>query len=349
MSTLRRIALGLGGLVAAAGAAGFVAERDHTRRRSRLQGSIDRLGSLRGEARTVRASDGVGLHVEVDEPGEQPNGDAGELTIVFVHGYALNHDCWHHQRAWARKAGIRAVLYDQRSHGRSERSEIDNATIEQLGRDLARVIDEACPGPVVLVGHSMGGMTLLALAEERPELFGEKVVGVALVSTTAGGLNPGRVLAPFLPADLSGTLAPRAMAALSRVPAAVDLARRRGTEVGTRVISMFAFGERPDPATAIFVDEMIAQTSFEVLAEFFDNFGRLDKFTVLDSLAHVPTVIVCGTRDKLTSIGHSRKMASLLPTADLIECEGAGHMVILEQPDEVNAALATLVERASAR
>lgn len=343
MSTLRRIGLAAGGVLAALGAAGVVAETAHTRRRNRLRGDIDRLGSLRGEVRTVVADDGVALHVEVDEPAQSA---PGAPTLVLAHGYALNLDCWHHQRAWAREAGIRTVLYDQRSHGRSARSDADNATIEQLGRDLARVIAETCPGPAVLAGHSMGGMTILALAEERPELFGDTVVGVALVATTAGGLNPGRVLAPFLPRDVSRQLAPRAVAALSRVPAAVDIARQRGTELGTRVVSRFAFGDAVDPAAAIFVDEMLAQTPFEVLAEFFDNFGRLDKFTVLESLAHVPTVIVAGTLDRLTSVGHSRKMAARLPTAELVECAGAGHMVILERPDEVNAALDRLLARA---
>ena len=38
----------------------------------------------------------------------------------------------------------------------------------------------------MLVGHSMGGMTIMALAEQRPELFAERVAGVALISTSAG-------------------------------------------------------------------------------------------------------------------------------------------------------------------
>ena len=63
------------------------------------------------------------------------DGDARELTVVFVHGYALNLDCWHFQRA-AFRGPVRTVFYDQRSHGRSGRSQQANATIDQLGRDL---------------------------------------------------------------------------------------------------------------------------------------------------------------------------------------------------------------------
>ena len=81
-----------------------------------------------------------------------------------------------------------------------------HATIEQLGHDLKTVLDTVVPhGPIVLVGHSMGGMTIMALAEEHPELFGDRIVGVGLISTTAGGLEPHRIAAcPMLPSTLGG-------------------------------------------------------------------------------------------------------------------------------------------------
>ena len=93
---------------------------------------------------------------------------------------------------------------------------------------------------------------------------------------------------------------------------------------------------------------MLAGTTFDVLAEFFPNFTQLDKFEHLAPFDGVPTTIVCGTKDKLTSIGHSRKMAEQLPNATLVECEGAGHMVIFEAREQVNEALEALVESAEA-
>ena len=95
--------------------------------------------------------------------------------MVFVHGFCLNLDCWHFQRA-AYRGLVRTVYYDQRSHGRSGRSDREHADIDQLGRDLKQVIDQVAPdGPVVLVGHSMGGMSIVALAEQFPELIGDRV------------------------------------------------------------------------------------------------------------------------------------------------------------------------------
>src|SRR5215207_1338989 len=175
MSTARRVlgvAAGAVG-VAAAGTVLRVAQRRRTIAR-RGVGDATPFGSLRSQPLTVVADDGVPLHVEVDELDAAVTGGKGlrarrrhaELTVVFVHGYALTEDSWHFQRA-AYRGLVRTVFYDQRSHGRSGRSSEEHATIEQLGQDLLRVLDEAVPeGPVVLVGHSMGGMTVVALAEE---------------------------------------------------------------------------------------------------------------------------------------------------------------------------------------
>lgn len=338
------VAAAAAGTLAAGGVAALLAQRRVVRKRRSSSTSRDEFGSLRSEPVTVTTTDGIELHAEVDEP-DQPT---DRPTIVFVHGYALNLDCWHFQRQHFR-GRQRLVFYDQRSHGRSERSPAGNATIEQLGHDLRSVVDQIVPeGPVVLVGHSMGGMTVMALADEYPELFGDRVVGVGLVSTTAGGLKTHRVLSPYLPDRVMREVTPRAMALLARAPGLVDGARRTGSDIGFWVTELFAFGSEVPTPYIEFVDEMLRQTPFDVIAEFFPNFADLDKFAVLQAFEQVPTVIVCGTEDVLTSIGHSRKMASRLGGAHLVEVVGAGHMVILESGDQVNRALERMVDSASA-
>ena len=141
-------------------------------------------------------------------------------------------------------------------------------------------------------------------------------------------------------------VAPRLMAGLARAPELIDSARRRGSNIGFLVTDRFAFGDEVPSSYVEFVDEMLAGTSFDVLAEFFPNFDTLDKFAVLSAFAEVPTTILCGTKDLLTSVGHSRKMASRIPGARLVECDGAGHMVILERKDRVNAVLDELFAKA---
>ncbi|WP_301799272.1 alpha/beta fold hydrolase [Nocardioides sp. ChNu-153] len=336
-----------GAALAGAAAAGVAHRRKVIGRRG--AGDEVELGSLRSPAVTVVADDGVALHVEVDEPEAAPAGVTGGVlpTVVFVHGYALDLDCWHFQRA-AYRGQLRTVFYDQRSHGRSGRSSRENATIEQLGRDLRTVLDHVVPeGPVVLVGHSMGGMTVIALAEEHPEMFGDRVVGVGLVSTTAGGLDPSRVLVPVLPRTIGGQLAVRAVAALARGHRVVDGFRRAGRAVALVATERYAFGSEVPESYVRFVDRMLSRTSFEVLAEFFPAFGTLDKFAVVEALESVPTTIVCGTADKLTSIGHSRKLHAHIAGSRLLELDDAGHMVILERHERVNEALDELLEAAS--
>jgi len=354
MGTRRSLAYAAGGLGAAAVAAvatGVVVERRVVRARRAGAAEADRLGTLRSEPVEITCDDGVVLHAEIDELQPYAVGKRrtrGEITLVFVHGYALNLDCWHFQRE-AFRGKYRMAFYDQRSHGRSERSDREHASIDQLGDDLATVIGLVAPkGKVVLVGHSMGGMSIIAFAERHPKLFAKKVAGVALVATTAGGLRPHRTLSRWIPDGLGQAVAPRLIAALAKAPELVDSARRPGSNVGFLVADQFAFGSKDVPAAEVeFLDEMLAGTSFGVLAEFFPSLSELDKFEHLLVLDEVPTTIICGTKDKVTSIGHSRKMAAQLPNATLVECEGAGHMVIFEARARVNEALDSLVEAAS--
>jgi pimeloyl-ACP methyl ester carboxylesterase len=234
--------------------------------------------------------------------------------LVWCHGYSLNLDCWHFQRA-AYRGLLRSVFYDQRSHGRSGRSPEDNSTVDQLGRDLKRVLDDLThDDPVVLIGHSMGGMTILSFAEQHPELFGTKVVGVALLSTTGGGLDPGRILFPMLPAGLGSGLVKRMVGTLSRGHRAVDALRNR--------------------------------TPFDVIADFFPAFASLDVWRSCSTVAQVPTSIICGTSDKITAVGHSRKLHARIHGSDLLECEGAGHMVNIERYTSVNSELDSLLSAA---
>ena len=355
MGTRRSLAYAAGGIGAAAVAAlatGVVVERRVVRARRSGAAEADRLGTLRSEPVEISCDDGVVLHAEIDELQPYAVGrrrrTRNEITLVFVHGYALNLDCWHFQRE-AFRGKYRMAFYDQRSHGRSERSDREHASIDQLGDDLATVIAQVAPqGKVILVGHSMGGMSIIAFAERHPKLFAKKVAGVALVATTAGGLRPHRTLSRWIPDGLGQAVAPRLIAALAKAPELVDSARRPGSNVGFLVADQFAFGSKDVPAAEVeFLDEMLAGTSFGVLAEFFPSLSELDKFEHLLVLNDVPTTIICGTKDKVTSIGHSRKMAARLTNATLVECEGAGHMVIFEARDRVNAALDSLVEAAS--
>jgi pimeloyl-ACP methyl ester carboxylesterase len=298
------------------------------------------LGALHTEGIDVIASDGVTIHVEID--GDQ----SAPLTVVFAHGFTLRMDAWHFQRRELGDAA-RLVFYDHRSHGASGRSAPENCTIEQLGRDLYSVLQAVAPsGPVVLVGHSMGGMTILALADQHPEIFGERVAGVALVSTSTGELAKTIVGLPGWLSRAVNPAVPQVAKVVRQRATLLERNRRIGTDFAYLVTRYISYG--PDvPASLVdFMEQMLLGTSIEVMSEFFDTFLSHDKLKALDVLRDIPVLISCGEDDVLTPLAHSEVMAAALPDAELQVIPGAGHMAKIDRYPVLNGALRRLFLRA---
>ena len=294
------------------------------------------LGVQRGGI--VAASDGVPLAVREAGPVDAP------LTVVFVHGYCLTMDTWHFQRkAITARFGdsVRMVFYDQRGHGLSGATGADNATIEQLADDLYCVIESAVPsGPVVVVGHSMGGMTIMSFASRHRRTLAGRVVGIGLISTAASKLSEhglGAILGRGTTSSVAGIA--------GRAPRVVHGSRRAMARVMTPFIYGGSFGNpaRTPPTVARFVDRVIASTDVGTIAAFVDALSHHDETDALELMTDTRTTIVCGTRDLLTPLVHTEELAARLPEAELVVIPGAGHMSMLEAPSTVNAALSRLV------
>jgi pimeloyl-ACP methyl ester carboxylesterase len=351
MASWRRITgiagLALGATVAAGAGAVIAAEKVAVGRlRLRPDPEADEpFGQLHGGSLTVLADDGVPLHAEINGP------DDGPVTIVFSHGYALSQNVWHYQRRDL-AGSARCVFWDQRGHGQSGESSQEHCTIPQLGEDLYAVLQAAAPGdvPVVLVGHSMGGMTVMALARQHPELFGTKVVGTVLISALAGGVDPTiwipvvlrpvarQAAAPVLRGVSAGT---RAALAERFRQAAGDLAF-----LGTRYV---AFGDPSvSPAVVDFLERIIRATPVGVVAAFYLALLSHDERAALGTLGRVPVTVVAGERDRLVPFAQSEELAEEIPGAELVPVPGAGHAVILERPEVVNRAITDLVARSVA-
>ena len=347
MANWRRIT-GAAGLVVGATAAGagalVAAERIAVSRiRSGREAGDEPFGTLRGRELTVLARDGVALHVEINGP------DAAPVTIIFCHGYTVNQDCWHFQRRDL--AEYRLVFWDQRDHGRSGRSKSGSATIDELGADLKAVIDAAAPGPgpIILVGHSMGGMTIMALAEQHPGMFGTKVAGAVLISTAARGLDRG---SPWMPAPIRPLMCralPSVLNGVAKGGCVVERGRKASADLsflGTRVIG-FGDGE-VSPATVGFLEQMVRDTPIEVVARFCQALLTCDMRGSLGTLGRVPVVVMVGEKDRLIAPRLGIELAAEIPGAQLIWVPGGGHALILERPDLVSDTIAALVARVSA-
>ncbi len=291
--------------------------------------------------RRVVAGDGVPLHVE--EVG------GGKATVVFCHGYTNQLAVWHYQRlALAREELGKLVFWDQRSHGRSGRSPAHHATIDQLGRDLLTVLDACAPtGPVVLVGHSMGGMTIMALAAQRPDLFGPRIRGVALVATSPGRMAEVTFGLPAAMTRVTKRVMPFVTRSVRGRPAVFESGRRLGTDLAFVASRRAAFGSQDvSPSVVEFVEKMTADTPVDVIAEFYDTFLDHDRLAALPVLDAVETLVLVGSLDKITPVDHSREIAAAVPQARLVVVEGAGHMVMLERAEVVTLQLRALVRRA---
>ena len=302
----------------------------------------------------VVADDGVPLSVEEIGPRDAP------LTIVFVHGYTLSMASWAFQRralahelatANGHRPTARLVFYDQRGHGTSGRGPAEHSTMRQLGSDLAAVLDSRVPtGPVVLVGHSMGGMTVMALAAVRPEFFGTRVVGAALMSTSSGNLAELDFGLPELLTRVRGAVLPVAAWTMRRRPVLAERTRRLAADVVSAVTRALSFASEVDPALARYVDAMIAGTPVDVIAEFYPALAGLDETASLAPLRRIPVLVLTGDKDRLIPGQHSDTLVELLTREGGSQVEHvvvpeAGHMVPLEKPDVVTAAIVRLVRR----
>lgn len=365
------------GVLAAGAAAGVAVERltvgRGMRKKARLAlDATGPYGSLRGTPGRAMADDGTELYYEVDEvQPAQPEGGTGPgsggnrrrrlfgrkapapVTVVFSHGYCLGQDSWHFQRA-ALRGLVRTVHWDQRSHGHSERgrAQADGVAlgIDQLGRDLKAVIDAAVPeGRIVLVGHSMGGMTVMALADQYPDLIRDRVAAVAFVGTSSGRLGEVNFGLPVAGVRAVRRVLPGVLRALGTQAELVEKGRRATADLFAGLIKRYSFSSRDvDPAVARFAERLIESTPIDVVAEFYPAFTEHDKSGALPVFRDLPVLILAGEKDLVTPSSHSEAIADVLPDAELILVPDAGHLVMLEHPETVTDRLADLLVRAGA-
>ncbi|MGQ0631051.1 MAG: alpha/beta fold hydrolase [Sporichthyaceae bacterium] len=305
------------------------------------------FGELHTEPIWVRTADDVELCVEVEEA--RVPAAAGAPTLVFIAGFCLSMDAWHFQRReFAGEPRLaRTVFYDQRGHGRSGRGAPEHSTIEYLVEDLRAVLAATAPdGPVVLVGHSLGGMVTMAYAAEHPAEFAARVRGAALITTSAGRLNEMTLGFPAAVMRRLWPVAPLVVGTVATNPLVVRRGMKADRTIGLLFTRRFSFG-RPDTSRALarFAGATLSSTPLDVFAEFFTVLSEHDTEEALPLFRNIATLVVGAERDLLTPLAHSRTIAAALPKAELLVVPEAGHLVQLEDHAIVNAGLGRLLDR----
>ena len=342
-----RSILGIGvGLAAAAAAtaAGVSADRLWRARRTAIAlGTEADYVEVPGEERVVIAEDGVPLHVEIDEPA----GFERRPTVVLSHGYTHNLTVWVFQRRALRAAGYRVVLWDVRGHGRSEDAEESTYNVGQLGRDLASVIEATTPkGPIVLVGHSMGGMSMMSFAKSSPEVLRERVIGAAFISTSAGELTSvnyglGRQLGAVV-----HRLGPAAMLQLADQEALVATTRNAGKDIEAYLVHRWSFASPVPMSLVRLVADMIFATNLVTTSAFMTSLMAHDERDALREFIGIETLVMHGDHDRITPDSHSEAIVDAVPGAEYVLVERSGHMLPLEYPEIVDAHLLAMIDRA---
>ncbi len=243
--------------------------------------------------------------------------EEGLKTLTFVHGSGGSHLHWNYQRRFFEKS-YNIVAVDLPGHGEAGSDGEDS--VGAYAKHLLHLL-RSLPGDVFcLLGHSLGG----AIVQEFTLLYPQYVEALVLVGTGAR--------LRVLPEVLEG------------------LQGRFGETV--EMICNYAFSKKTLKDLIQNGIETMLQAGPAVL---YGDFAACNRFDVMDRVGtiQVPTLVVCGGDDVMTPPKYARFLAEKISGARLEIIDGAGHMVMLEKPDELNCRvmefLQTLGERTITR
>ena len=240
------------------------------------------------------------------------------LPLLFVHGFPLARGAWQKQGD-ALRASCRVIVPDLRGFGDSE-GKPGTTSMAEFAADLHGLLQQLNTGPVVFIGHSMGGYLTLAFARQFPQMLH----GLMLVATKAG-------------ADTQQAAAGRR--------ATAEKVRAEGVKVVVEAMAAKMLAtSNPDAAMAEQVRGLMAPSRPEgVIAALLGMAERPDSSPLLAGIS-VPTLVVTGADDSIIPPAESEKLAAAIPGAQLSVIPRAGHLVAFEQPDAFNRALTEWLE-----
>ena len=233
--------------------------------------------------------------------------------IVLIHGFGLNRRIWVEMAEKYLKPH-RVILPDVRGHGETDAPE-GAYPMSLLAEDIKELLDFLGIEKAAVCGHSMGGYITLAFAERYPE----RLVGLGLITTRAK-------------ADSAGQRADRyQMVEKVRENGAIVLAESLGPKLTTDEAvfeETYKMLSNTDPLGIIGV--------LQGMAERPDRRDLLSKITL-------PALVTAGDQDQIIDLGDARQMADAFPKAKFHLISGAGHMPMLEKPEDLASGLGWLI------
>lgn len=235
------------------------------------------------------------------------------LPVVLLHGAGGMHLSW--PTEIRRMPGFRLYALDLPGHGKSN----DTGGLQSITAYAQRVhewMESVGLSQAAIVGHSMGGAIALEMALQYPD----EVLALGLIASGARL----RVHPDLFAAAASPTTFYKAI----------------------EMIVQWSFAEQ----TSVRLVEQVSQRFDEIRPSVLNgDLAACDRFDVSESLRNIacPTLVLCGTEDRMTPLRFSQFLAGQIPLAQLITLQGAGHMVMLEQPQATAAALSAFLQSIS--
>src|ERR1700731_1263795 len=234
-------------------------------------------------------------------------------TIVLLHGAGFDHTTWALHSRWFAHHGYGVLAPDLPGHGRSAGAAL--ATIGGMAPWTAGLLDGARATPARLVGHSMGSLIALETAARHPA----KVAALSLIGTAA-----------------TMTVGPDLLkAAEANDHSAVDM------------VSIWGLGFQAELGGSLAPGLWMHSGAQRVLERgrpgvLFNDLSACNAYQgALNAAAQitVPTTFILGERDMMTPARAGKTLAAALPNSRTVVLSGAGHMMMVERPDELLAAL----------
>jgi pimeloyl-ACP methyl ester carboxylesterase len=292
--------------------------------------------------RRITASDGTRIAYTVV-------GDGHQVPVLFVNGWTCSDAYWVGIGPGVVAAGHPAVFLDTRGHGESglprspglcaRNLRAEDVDPVRLARDVIEVLDDAGIERAVLAGHSMGVQTIIETYRQAPG----RVAGLVPVAGTFE--NPVKTFADLAVLD---RLYPVAEFLFKFVPFEAlrpFIRRTANPSVGHRAVQLLHVGgpkvqeEHLAPHMA-----QIGDVNFSVLFKMMSELRRHHALELLPDI-DVPVLVLAGRKDLFTPPSVQQLMADLIPGSEIVWFEEAGHMLPIEEPEAITAALDDFLTR----